>query len=174
MTLYQYLGSRGYWKTTIQEYGTRHIPTLRKDYPPKYSFPQYSTERPKPSGQTLSLHNSRQTTAASTPTSIKGQRRPHHYVAAQKWKNKQLFTSWKTAAYSTKASSPLCGCPEMEEQRALHLLKDCSPFNEVRPAAFQTLTIPQIMQHHINTKAVSSLINDIYHMLQQQSLSDQP
>jgi len=63
---------------------------------------------------------------------------------------------------------------KMEEQTALHLLKDCSLFNEVRPAAFQALTLPQIMQHHINTKAVSSLINDIYRMLQQQSLSDQP
>jgi len=62
----------------------------------------------------------------------------------------------------------------MEEQTALHLLKDCSLFNEVRPAAFQTLTLPQTMQHHINTKAVSSLINDIYRMVQQQSLSDQP
>jgi hypothetical protein len=62
----------------------------------------------------------------------------------------------------------------MEEQTALHLLKYCSLFTEVRPAAFQKLTFPQIMQHHINTKAVSSLINDIYRMLQQQSLSDQP
>ena len=84
---------RGYWKITIQEYGTRHIPTLRKDHTPKHSSPQYSTERPKLSGQTMSLHNSGQTTAASVPTSIKGQRRPHHYVAALKWKNKQLFTS---------------------------------------------------------------------------------
>jgi hypothetical protein len=62
----------------------------------------------------------------------------------------------------------------MEEQTALHLLKECSLFNEVRPAGFQTLALPQIMQHQINTKAVSSLINDIYSMLQQQPLSDQP
>ena len=73
----------------------------------------------------------------------------------------------------TKASSPLCSCPEMEEQTALHLLKDCSLFTKVRPAAFQTLTLPQIMQHHINTKEVSSLINNIYRMLQEQSVSDQ-
>ena len=70
-------------------------------------------------------------------------------------------------------SSPLCSCPEMEEQTALHLLKDCSLFTKVRPAAFQTLTLPHIMQHHINTKEVSSLINNIYRMLQQQSISDQ-
>jgi hypothetical protein len=82
---------------------TRQIPTLRKDHTPKYSFPQYSTQRPKPTGQTMSLHNSWQTTAATAPTSIKGQRRPHHYVAAQKWKNKQLFTSWKTASKSPKS-----------------------------------------------------------------------
>ena len=68
----------------------------------------------------------------------------------------------------TKASSPLCSCPEMEEQTALHLLRDCSLFT-----AFQTLTLPQIMQHHINTKEVSSLINNIYRMLQEQSVSDQ-
>ena len=49
---------RGYWKITIQEYGTRHIATLRKDHTPKHSSPQYITERPKPSGQTMSLHNS--------------------------------------------------------------------------------------------------------------------
>jgi hypothetical protein len=42
----------------------------------------------------------------------------------------------------TKASSTLCSCPEMEEQTALHLLKDCTPFTKVRPAAFQTLTLP--------------------------------
>ena len=67
----------------------------------------------------------------------------------------------------------LTQCPEMEEQTALHLLKDCSLFSKVRPAVFQTLTLPQTMQHHINTKETPSLINNIYSMLQQRSLSDQ-
>jgi len=37
--------SRGkrYWKITIQEYGTRHIPTLKRDHTPKHSSPQYIT-----------------------------------------------------------------------------------------------------------------------------------
>jgi hypothetical protein len=73
-----------------------------------------------------------------------------------------------------KAPSPLCNCPENEEQTALHLLKDCGLFTKVRPPAFQTLTLPQIMQHHINTADVSSLINNIFRMLQEQSRSDQP
>jgi hypothetical protein len=45
----------------------------------------------------------------------------------------------------------------MEEQTALHLLKDCSLFTKIRPAAFQTLTLPQIMQHPINTAEVSAI-----------------
>jgi hypothetical protein len=102
MMQYQCLGARGYWKSTIQKCGTRPIPTLRKENTQKHSFPQYSTEGPKPSGQIMSSHNFWQTTAASAPTSIKGQRRPHHYVAAPKRKNKQLFTSWKNAAYAPK------------------------------------------------------------------------
>ena len=95
-----------------------------------------------------------------------------NYVLTQFLTNHGCFRSYLYKR--TKASSPLCSCPKMEEQTALHLLKDCSLFNKVRSAAFQTLTLPQIMQHHISTKAVSSLINHIYRMLQQQSLSDQP
>jgi hypothetical protein len=95
-----------------------------------------------------------------------------NYVLTQFLTNHGCFRSYLYKR--TRASAPLCSCPQMEEQTALHLLKDCSLFNEVRPATFQTLTLPQIMQHQINTKAVSSLINDIYRMLQQQSLSDQP
>ena len=95
-----------------------------------------------------------------------------NYVLTQFLTNHGCFRSYLHKR--TKASSPLCSCPEMEEQTALHLLKDCSLFTKIRPATFQTLTLPQIMQHHINTKAVSSLINNIYSMLQQQSLSDQP
>ena len=94
-----------------------------------------------------------------------------NYVLTQFLTNHGCFRSYLYKR--TKASSPLCSCPEMEEQTALHLLKDCSLFSKVRPAVFQTLTLPQVMQHHINTKEVSSLINNIYSMLQQQSLSDQ-
>jgi hypothetical protein len=58
-----------------------------------------------------------------------------------------------------RAPSPLRSCPEKEEKTALHLLKDCSLLTKVRPPPFQTLTLPQIMQHHINTADLSSLIN---------------
>jgi len=48
-------------------------------------------------------------------------------------------------------------------------LIDCSLFTKERLAVFQKLPLPQIMQYHINTAEVSRLINNIYHMLQEQS-----
>jgi hypothetical protein len=94
-----------------------------------------------------------------------------NYVLTQFLKNHGCFRSYLYKR--KKAPSPLRSCPENEEQTALHLLKDCSLFTKVRPPPFQTLTLPQIMQHHINTADVSSLIN-ISRMLQEQSISDQP
>jgi hypothetical protein len=95
---------------------------------------------------------------------------PKH-VLTQFLTNQSCFRSYLYKR--TKASSLLCSCPEMEEQTALHLLKDCSLFTKVRPTAIQTLTLPQIMQRHINTAEVSSLIHNIYRTLQEQSISDQ-
>jgi hypothetical protein len=72
-----------------------------------------------------------------------------------------------------KASTALCSCPEKAEQMAWHLMSDCSLFSKERPAVFRKLTLPQIMQCHINMVEVSRLIKNIYHMLQEQSKSDQ-
>jgi len=94
-----------------------------------------------------------------------------NYVLKQLLTNHGCFLSYLHKR--TKASSPICSCPEKQEQTALHLLTDCSIFTKFRPEVFKTLTLPQIMQHHLNTKAVSSLIDNIYRMLQQQSLNDQ-
>jgi len=72
-----------------------------------------------------------------------------------------------------KAPTPLCSCPEKAEQTAQHLLTECSLFTKDRLAVFRKLPLPLIMQHHINTAEVSILIKNIYHMLQEQSKSDQ-
>jgi hypothetical protein len=124
-------------RTTHQTLNPLYIP--QKGPHTKHSTPLHSTQRLAK----LSLHNSWQTTAVSAPTSIKAKRCLHHYVAAPKMKNKQLYTSWKKAAYSPKSD--------------LHRSKPSHS--------------PQIMQHHINTTDVSSQIN-IFRMLQEQSISD--
>jgi len=72
-----------------------------------------------------------------------------------------------------KAPKPLCSCPEKAEQTARHLMTDCSLFSKERPAVSRKLPLSQIMQYHINTAEVSRLIKNIYHMLQEQSKSDQ-
>jgi len=71
-----------------------------------------------------------------------------------------------------KAPTPLCSCAEKAEQTARHLMTDCNLFSKERPAVFQKLPLPQIMQYHINMVEVSRLIKNIYHMLQEQSKSD--
>jgi hypothetical protein len=63
-----------------------------------------------------------------------------NYVLTQFLTNHGCFRSYLYKR--KKAPSPLCNCPENEEQTALHLLKDCSLFTKVRPPAFQTLTLP--------------------------------
>jgi hypothetical protein len=63
-----------------------------------------------------------------------------NYVLTQFLTNHGCFRSY---LYEMKRTpSPLCNCPEKEEQTALHLLKDCGPFTKVRSPAFQTLTLP--------------------------------
>jgi hypothetical protein len=74
---------------------------------------------------------------------------------------------------SKKAPTTLCNCPEKAEQTARHLMTDCSLFSKERPVVFRKLPLPLIMQYHINTVEVSRLIKNIYHMLQEQSKSDQ-
>jgi hypothetical protein len=79
-----------------------------------------------------------------------------------------------TSLKGKKAPTPLCNCPEKAEQTARHLMTDCSPFSKERPAVFRKLPLLLIMQYHINTVEVSRLlIKNIYHMLQEQSESDQ-
>ena len=72
-----------------------------------------------------------------------------------------------------KASSSLCRCPEKAEQTAQHLMIECSILSQERPAVLQNLPLPLIMQYHINTVDVSKLLKNIFHMLQEQSISDQ-
>ena len=72
-----------------------------------------------------------------------------------------------------KAPTPLCSCPEKAEQTTQHPLTECSLFTKDRPEVFRKLPLPLIMQHHINTAEVTRLIKNIYHMLQEQSKSDQ-
>ena len=94
-----------------------------------------------------------------------------NYILTQFLTNHGSFRSYLYKR--KKASSPLCSCPEKAEQTAQHLLTDCSLFTKDRPAAFLKIPLPQIMQYHINTAEVSRLISNIYHMLQEQSKSDQ-
>jgi len=61
---------------------------------------------------------------------------------------------------SIKAPTPLCSCPEKAEQRARHLMTDCSLFSKERPAVFRKLPLTQKMQYHINTVEVSRLIKN--------------
>ena len=73
----------------------------------------------------------------------------------------------------TTLNKPLCSCHEKAEQTARHLMIECSLFSKERPAVLQNLPLPLIMQYHINTVDVSSLLNTIYRMLQEQSERDQ-
>jgi hypothetical protein len=78
-----------------------------------------------------------------------------------------------TSKKGKKAPTPLCSCPEKAEQTARHLMIDCSLLSKERPAVFRKLPLLQIMQYHINTIDVYRLIKYIYHMVQEQSKSEQ-
>ena len=57
---------------------------------------------------------------------------------------------------------------------AVASMSACSSlFTKERPTVFQKLPLSQIVQYHINTAEVSRIINNIYHMLQEQSKRDQ-
>jgi hypothetical protein len=107
---------------------------------------------------------------------------PNH-ILTQFLTNHGCFRSY---LYKRKrALTPLCSCPEKAEQTtrhlmsdfslfsARHLMSDFSLFSKQRPAVFRKLPLHQIMQYHINMFKVSRLIKNIYHMLQEQSKSDQ-
>ena len=72
-----------------------------------------------------------------------------------------------------KAPTPLCSCSEKAEQTARHLMIECSLSSKELPAVLQNLPLPLIMQYHINRVDVSRFLNNIYHMLQEQSKLDQ-
>jgi hypothetical protein len=72
-----------------------------------------------------------------------------------------------------KTPTPLCSCPEKVEQTARHLMIECSLFLKDRPAVFQNLHLPLIMELHIHTVDVHRLIKNIFQMLQEQSKRDQ-
>jgi len=95
---------------------------------------------------------------------------PNH-ILTQFLTNHGCFRSY---LYKRKqAPTPLCSCPKQAEQTARHLMTDCSLFSRERQAVFRKLLLPVIMQYHINTVELSRLIKNIYHMLQEQSKSDQ-
>jgi hypothetical protein len=95
---------------------------------------------------------------------------PNH-ILTQFLTNQGCFRSY---LYKRKrAPTPLCNCPEKDEQTARHLMTDCSLFSKERPAVLRKLPLPLIMQHHINTVEVSRLMKHIYHKLQERSKSDQ-
>jgi len=72
-----------------------------------------------------------------------------------------------------KAPIALCTCSEKAEQTARHLMAECSLFSKEQPMVLQNVPLPLIMQYHIHTVDVSRLLNSIFHMLQDQSKSDQ-
>jgi hypothetical protein len=95
---------------------------------------------------------------------------PHH-ILTQLLTNHGCFRSYLHKM--KKAATPLCSCPEKIEQRARHLMTECSLFSKDRPAVLQNLPLPLMMQFHIHTVDVHRLIENIIQMLQEQSKRDQ-
>ncbi|KAJ9575592.1 hypothetical protein L9F63_007526 [Diploptera punctata] len=98
----------------------------------------------------------------------------HHRLSISLWPNfilTQFLTNhgrFRTYLHRIKKSpSPLCNCPESPPQTAIHLLTECSLYSRDRPPVLTTQTLPQILQHHINTVTVTNFITNIFRSLQE-------
>jgi hypothetical protein len=52
-------------------------------------------------------------------------------------------------------------------------MTECSLLSKERPALLQNLSLPLMMQYHVNKFDVFKLLKNIHHMLQEQSKRDQ-